>query len=199
MTDLETAKNIIRLFDKGREALTKHAFTPMAPPAPPATAMPPGGAPPMDPAMMGGPPPGAMPPGPPMDPAMAGGPPPPPMDPNAMHPEAGGPPLPPGPEAGGPPPGASQIPPQLESQLTQMAQGMGGVVEAVESQQANLDQMTDRMLELEQKLDEVSKKEEAEDVRAALKQPAGFEGGEAPAPSPEGAPAVAPKDALPLR
>ena len=64
--------------------------------APPG-AMPPGGAPPMDPSMMGGAPPGAMPPGgaPPMDPSMMGGAP--PMDPSMM---GGAPPMDPAAAAG---------------------------------------------------------------------------------------------------
>lgn len=183
MNDIETATKILDLFDKGREALTKHAFTPTGPPAGPATAMPAGPPPgaPMGPAMAGGAPPppmdpNAMPPGAPM--------PPPPGDPNAMPPMdpamAGGPPPPPGPEAGGPPPPAQGgIPPQLESQLAQMAQGVGGVVEAVESQQANMDQMSDRMLELENKISDLSEEKAVAQAKEELKAPAGFEGHDA--------------------
>lgn len=88
----------IRTALEKRAAAEKKAFVPMgpqgaAPAAPPMDpsmggGMPPGGAPPMDPSMAGGMPPG-MPPGgaPPMDPSMMGGgmpPPPPPADPAAM-------------------------------------------------------------------------------------------------------------------
>jgi len=63
-----------------------------------------GGAPPMDPSMMGGAPPGAIPPGgaPPMDPSMMGGAPPGAMPPGAMPP-SGAPPMDPSMMGGAPP------------------------------------------------------------------------------------------------
>lgn len=162
MTDIENIKAIVEAFDEGREALTKLAFTPTAAPAPPATAMPPQGPPPGDPGMM--PPPGAPmpPPGdpnamppqgpPPGDPGMM----PPPGDPNAMPPQ--GPP---------PPPPAGGIPPELEGALSQLAGGMDTVSQTVEQQQAQTDQLSQRMLAME---------EELNNMRAELKGPAPFEG-----------------------
>lgn len=173
MTDIENIKAIVDAFDEGRAALTKFAFTPAAPPAPPATAMPPQGPPPGDPGMM---PPGAMPPPPgdpnampPQDPNMA----PPPGDPNAMPPQ--GPP---------PPPPAGGIPPELEGALSQLAGGMDSVAQTVEEQQSQTDQLSQRMLAME---------EEINNLRASLKGPAPFEGGGTPATTPgpvagEGAP-----------
>lgn len=170
MTDIENIKAIVNAFDEGRAALTKFAFTPAAPPAPPATAMPPQGPPPGDPGMM---PPGAMPPPPgdpnampPQDPNMA----PPPGDPNAMPPQ-------------GPPP-AGGIPPELEGALSQLAGGMDSVAQTVEEQQSQTDQLSQRMLAME---------EEINNLRASLKGPAPFEGGSTPATTPgpvagEGAP-----------
>lgn len=161
MTDIENIKAIVEAFDAGREALTKLAFTPTAAPAPPATAMPPQGPPPGDPGMM--PPPGAPmpPPGdpnamppqgpPPGDPGMM-----PPGDPNAMPPQ--GPP---------PPPPAGGIPPELEGALSQLAGGMDTVSQTVEQQQAQTDQLSQRMLAME---------EELNNMRAELKGPAPFEG-----------------------
>lgn len=168
MTDIENIKAIVDAFDEGRAALTKFAFTPAAPPAPPATAMPPQGPPPGDPGMMQPPPgdPNAM---PPQDPNMA----PPPGDPNAMPPQ--GPP---------PPPPAGGIPPELEGALSQLAGGMDSVAQTVEEQQSQTDQLSQRMLAME---------EEINNLRASLKGPAPFEGGGTPATTPgpvagEGAP-----------
>ena len=186
MTDIENIKAIVEAFDAGRKALTKLAFTPTAAPAPPATAMPPQGPPPGDPGMM--PPPG--------DPGMApppGAPMPPPGDPNAMPPQ--GPPpgdpgmMPPGdpnampPQGPPPPPPAGGIPPELEGALSQLAGGMDTVSQTVEQQQAQTDQLSQRMLAME---------EELNNMRAELKGPAPFEGTHstpADAPSPNaGAP-----------
>lgn len=174
MTDIENIKAIVNAFDEGRAALTKFAFTPTAPPAPPATAMPPQGPPPGDPGMM--PPPGdpnamppqdpnAMPPQgdpnamPPQDPNMM-----PPQDPNAMPPQG----TPPPPPAGG-------IPPELEGALSQLAGGMDSVAQTVEEQQSQTDQLSQRMLAME---------EEINNLRASLKGPAPFEGGGTPADAP---------------
>lgn len=170
MTDIETIKSIVEAFDAGREALTKFAFTPTASPAPPQTAMPPGDPnmmmpPPGDPNAGMMPPPGAMPPG---DPNMM---PPPPGDPNAMPP-ADPNMMPP------PPPGAGGIPPELESALSQLAGGMDTVSQTVEEQQAQTDQLSQRMLAME---------EEINNLRSSLKGPAPLEG---PAPT-EPAPAPA--------
>lgn len=177
MTDIENIKAIVEAFDAGREALTKFAFTPTASPAPPATAMPPQGPPPGDPGMMPPPPPGdpnAMPPPPgdpnamppqgpppPGDPGMM----PPPGDPNAMPPQ--GPP---------PPPPAGGIPPELEGALSQLAGGMDTVSQTVEQQQAQTDQLSQRMLAME---------EELNNLRSSLKGPAPFEGGGTPADKPD--------------
>ena len=165
MTDIENIKAIVEAFDAGREALTKFAFTPTAPPAPPATSMPPQGPPPGDPGMA--PPPGdpnAMPPQdpnamPPQDPNMM-----PPQDPNAMPPQG----TPPPPPAGG-------IPPELEGALSQLAGGMDSVAQTVEEQQSQTDQLSQRMLAME---------EEINNLRASLKGPAPFEGGGTPADAP---------------
>lgn len=179
MTDIENIKAIVEAFDAGRAALTKFAFTPTAPPAPPATAMPPQGPPPGDPNAMPpqdpnmAPPPGdpnAMPPQdpnmmPPQDPNMA----PPPGDPNAMPPQ-------------GPPP-AGGIPPELEGALSQLAGGMDSVAQTVEEQQSQTDQLSQRMLAME---------EEINNLRTSLKGPAPFEGAQstpADVPAPDaGAP-----------
>lgn len=152
MTDIENIKAIVEAFDAGREALTKLAFTPTAAPAPPATAMPPQGPPPGDPGMM---PPGAPMP-PPGDPNAMPPQGPPPGDPNAMPPQ--GPP---------PPPPAGGIPPELEGALSQLAGGMDTVSQTVEQQQAQTDQLSQRMLAME---------EELNNMRAELKGPAPFEG-----------------------
>lgn len=185
MTDIENIKAIVEAFDEGRTALTKFAFTPTASPAPPATAMPPG-PPPGDPGMM--PPPGdpnAMPPQgpPPGDPGMM----PPPGDPNAMPPQGPPPgdpgmPPPPGdpntmpPQGPPPPPPAGGIPPELEGALSQLAGGMDTVSQTVEQQQAQTDQLSQRMLAME---------EELNSLRSSLKGPAPFEGGGTPADKPE--------------
>ena len=166
MTDIENIKAIVNAFDEGRAALTKFAFTPTASPAPPATAMPPQGPPPGDPNAMPPQDPGMMPPPgdpnamPPQDPNMA----PPPGDPNAMPPQ--GPP---------PPPPAGGIPPELEGALSQLAGGMDTVSQTVEQQQAQTDQLSQRMLAME---------EELNNLRSSLKGPAPFEGGGTPADKP---------------
>lgn len=163
MTELEKIAQIVNAFDEGREALTKFAFTPSAPPAPPMTAGPQGGPP-------AGPPPGdpnAMPPGgapPPGDPGMM----PPPGDPNMPPPgpgpegaEGAPPPPPAGPEGGA-------IPPELENALSQLAGGMDTVSQTVEEQQAQTDQLSQRMLAMEEELNK---------MKDSLKGPAPFETG----------------------
>ena len=164
MTDIENIKAIVNAFDEGRAALTKFAFTPAAPPAPPATAMPP-----QDPNMM--PPPG--------DPNAM-----PPQDPNAMPPQDPNMMPPPGDPGMAPPPPAGGIPPELEGALSQLAGGMDSVAQTVEEQQSQTDQLSQRMLAME---------EEINNLRASLKGPAPFEGGGTPATTPgpvagEGAP-----------
>lgn len=147
---IEQIRQAIRGFDAGILQLEKSAFVPGPPPQGPA-----GGPPPGDPAAAGGPPPGdpnAMPPQgppPPGDPAAAGGAPPPPGDP-----AAGGAP-------GGP------MPPELEQVLSQLGGGMQEVAQTVEQQQATVEQLGSRQLELENKLQE---------LMSALKGPAPFEG-----------------------
>lgn len=170
MTDLEQIKAIVNAFDEGRETLTKFAFTPAAPPAPPMTAGPPPGAP-MDPNAM---PPQGPPPGDPNAMSPQGPPPGAPMDPNAMPPggDPGAPP-PPGPDGGAPQGGG--IPPELENALSQLAGGMDSVSQTVEEQQAQTDQLSQRMLAME---------EELNSLRSSLKGPAPFEG----APTPEAGP-----------
>lgn len=153
MTDIENIKAIVNAFDEGRAALTKFAFTPTAPPAPPATAMPPQGPPPGDPNAM-----------PPQDPGMM----PPPGDPNAMPPQDPNMAPPPGdPNAMPPPPPAGGIPPELEGALSQLAGGMDSVAQTVEEQQSQTDQLSQRMLAME---------EEINNLRTSLKGPAPFEG-----------------------
>ena len=169
MTDIENIKAIVAAFDEGRAALTKFAFTPAAPPAPPATAMPPQGPPPGDPNAM-----------PPQDPNMM----PPPGDPNAMPPQDPNMMPPPGDPGMAPPPPAGGIPPELEGALSQLAGGMDSVAQTVEEQQSQTDQLSQRMLAME---------EEINNLRASLKGPAPFEGGGTPATTPgpiagEGAP-----------
>ncbi len=142
-------RQAIRGFDAGILQLEKSAFVPGPPPQGPA-----GGPPPGDPAAAGGPPPGdpnAMPPQgpPPGDPAAGGAPPPPPGDP-----AAGG-------ASGGP------MPPELEQVLSQLGGGMQEVAQTVEQQQATVEQLGSRQLELENKLQE---------LMSSLKGPAPFEG-----------------------
>ena len=170
---IEQIRQAIRGFDASILQLEKSAFVPGPPPQGPA-----GGPPPGDPAA-GGPPPGdpnAMPPQgpPPGDPAAGGPPPPPPGDP-----AAGGAP-------GGP---GGPMPPELEQVLSQLGGGMQEVAQTVEQQQATVEQLGSRQLELENKLQE---------LMSALKGPAPFEGSskapedvEAAAglPAEEGAPA----------
>lgn len=154
-------REAIAAFNLGCAQLTKMAFVPgPAPQGPAAGGPPPGGdpnmmPPPGDPNMM--PPPGgdpnAMPPGPPPggDPNMM--PPPPGGDPNAM------PPPPPG-QGGG-------MPPELEQVLTDMAGGMQQISQTVEQQQATVEQLGSRQLEIENKLQELMQ---------SLNGPAPFEG-----------------------
>ena len=142
MNELETLDRIVNDFDASCAMLTKYAFTPTAAPAPPMTAMPPGAMPPpgMDPNAM---PPGAMPP--------------PGMDPNAMPPQGD-----PNTQGGNP------IPPQLEGLLSEMANGVQGLSQAMEEQQSTVDQLSQRMLALE---------EQQSSLRDELKSPAPFGGG----------------------
>ena len=126
--------------------------------------MPPGGAPPMDPNAM---PPGAMPP-PPGDPnAMPPGAMPPPGDPNAMPPGDPNAVPPPPADPNAMPPGGSGISPELESAISQLAGGMTSVSQTVEAQQAQTDQLSQRMLAMEEELNK---------MKTELKAPAPFEG-----------------------
>lgn len=144
---IEQIRQAIRGFDASIIQLEKSAFVPGPPPQGPA----------------GGPPPG--------DPAAGG---PPPGDPNAMPPQ--GPPPPGDPAAGGaPPPGdpaaggapGGPMPPELEQVLSQLGGGMQEVAQTVEQQQATVEQLGSRQLELENKLQE---------LMSSLKGPAPFEG-----------------------
>lgn len=139
---IEQIRQAIRGFDAGILQLEKSAFVPGPPPQGPA-----GGPPPGDPNAM--PPQGPPPPG---DPAAGGAPPPPPPPPG--DPAAGGAP-------GGP------MPPELEQVLTQLGGGMQEVAQTVEQQQATVEQLGSRQLELENKLQE---------LMSSLKGPAPFEG-----------------------
>ncbi len=105
----------------------KVAFQPM-PPAP--GAMPPGGAPPMDPAMMQG--------QPPMDPAMMQGQP--PMDPAAMA-QGGGQPM----------PQAPTMPPELEQALADMMSALEQVMMVIEQQKQTVSQVQQQVQEVMQK------------------------------------------------
>lgn len=150
MVDITQIRAAISGFDAGILQLEKNAFVPGPPAQGPAA----GGPPPGDPAAM--PPPGdpnAMPPqGPP------------PGDPNAMPPQ--GPP-PPGDPAAGAPPAGGPMPPELEQVLSQLGGGMQEVAQTVEQQQATVEQLGSRQLELENKLQE---------LMTSLKGPAPFEG-----------------------
>lgn len=152
--DFNAIDNAINVFEENCNGLTKVAFVP-APQAPPPQA---GGAP-MDPAMAQG---GGE---PPMDPAMAaqgGGMPPAPIDPAMM--QQGGAPMPPQ------DPGAQQInPEQLDGALSDLANGVGEVAKTVATQQQQVDNLTQRFMQLEQKLDDDKKAE-------ILANPAPFEG-----------------------
>lgn len=149
----------------GFAAFKKQAFTPMGAPGGPQlaqdpNAMPPGGAPPMDPAAMGGMPPmdpAAMGGAPPMDPAAMGGAPP-------MDPAAGGMP-PAGPEGAppaGPDGGAGAVPPELQQMLSDLAGGVEGMSNTMKEQQSAIDQLAQRQLENEKLIQE---------LRQALKGP----------------------------
>lgn len=156
-------REAIAAFNLGRAQLTKMAFVPGPAPQGPAA----GGPPPGDPNAMPPGDPNAMPPGPPPgDPnAMPPGPPP-PGDPNAMPP--GGDPnaMPPG--GAPPPPGqGGGMPPELEQVLTDMAGGMQQISQTVEQQQATVEQLGSRQLEIENKLQELMQ---------SLNGPAPFEG-----------------------
>lgn len=156
--DVNKLKEELNTFDK---LLEKMAFTPTSAPPPPMTQMPPqGGQPPMDPAMAQGAPP--MPPQegqPPMDPAaMQGGQP--PMDP-AMA-QGGQPPMDPAAMQGGAPaPGGMD--PQFEGALAELAQGTQKLGEEVGAQRDQIDQLTQRLLQMEQQMSQ---------LQDGLKQPA---------------------------
>lgn len=159
-------REAIAAFNLGRAQLTKMAFVPGPAPQGPAAGGPPPGdpnmmpPPPGDPNMM--PPPGdpSMMPPPGGDPnAMPPGPPPPGGDPNMMPPPPGGAPPPPG-QGGG-------MPPELEQVLTDMAGGMQQISQTVEQQQATVEQLGSRQLEIENKLQELMQ---------SLNGPAPFEG-----------------------
>ena len=138
MVDIASIRAAISNFAASCQMLEKSAFVPG----------PQGGPPPGDPnAMPPGGDPNAMPPGAP-----------PPGDPNAMPP-GGAPP------AGGPPPGG--MPPELEQVLSEMGGGMQEIAQTVEQQQATVEQLGSRQLEIENKLQELSQ---------LLKGPAPFEG-----------------------
>lgn len=159
MIDIASIRAAINNFAASCQMLEKSAFVPGPQGGPPPGAMPPGG----DPNAMPPPPPGgdpnAMPPG-----AM------PPGDPNAMPPPGAMPPggdpnaMPPG---GAPPPPAGGMPPELEQVLSDMGGGMQEIAQTVEQQQATVEQLGSRQLEIENKLQE---------LQSLLKGPAPFEG-----------------------
>ena len=151
---IEQIRQAIRGFDASIIQLEKSAFVPGPPPQGPA-----GGPPPGDPNAMPPGDPNAMPPG----------------DPNAMPPQ-GPPPGNPAAAGGAPPPGdpaaaggapGGPMPPELEQVLSQLGGGMQEVAQTVEQQQATVEQLGSRQLELENKLQE---------LMSALKGPAPFEG-----------------------
>lgn len=189
---------ILNTFDAGRSALKKHAFISAGPPQGPASAPPPGGPPPPGPGAPPPPGPGAPPPpgggqvdpntGLPIDPQSGM-----PMDPQTgqlIDPQTGQPVPPPGPgappppggdpNAGGAPPPPQEggaVPPELENALSQMSSSVESVANTVEQQQQQSDELTKRMLTME---DELSK------LKEDLKNPAPFEGGpEGGEPTPE--------------
>lgn len=160
MIDTKQLRQAISAFDQGIAALEKNAFVPAPPPQGPAA---------------GGPPPGA-----PMDPAMGGMPVDPntgmPIDPNTGMPidpamMQGGAPMPPPPGAApaGPPPGpqGGGLSPEIEKMLSDMANGIQGVVDTATNQQQIIDTMSQRLLDLETKMNEMTQ---------ALDGPAPFEG-----------------------
>lgn len=142
--DISELREAVGIFKK---AAMQHkvAFTQTAPPPPPMTATPPPG----DPAAQGG------------DPAMMqGGQAPMPADPAAMQ---GGAPMPP--EQAAPAPQGA-VTPQLEQMLTQLAGGMTDMSNKVVTHDTQLQDMTTRLLKMEQELSS---------LRDGLKSPAGFE------------------------
>ena len=155
MIDTKQLRQAISAFDQGIAILEKKAFVPAPPPQGPAAGAP------MDPAMAGMPvdPNTGMPVDPntgmPMDPSMMqGGAPMPP--PGAPIP----PPAPPAPQGGG-------LSPEIEKMLSDMANGIQGVVENATNQQQIIDTMSQRLLDLETKMNQMTQ---------ALDGPAPFEG-----------------------
>ena len=181
--DIKELMSLCDQFDNGRALLKKQAFVPgagapppQAPPVDPQTGMPidPNTGQPMPPPQGGDP--NAMPPGGgPPPPGGPGGPP--PGDPNAMPPGGpGGPPPdgaggPPPDGAGGPPPpdGGGGVPPEVEGALTDMAGGLNQLAQASEAQQQQTDQLSKRMMDIEQRMDDKEKEEK-------LNEAAPFEG-----------------------
>ena len=153
---IESYKELYKMcdmYEKLGDQMLKQSYTAAPPPPPPMTQQTPnaaaaGGMPPQDPNAMGAMPPqdpnamGAM---PPQDPnAAAGGMP--PQDPNAMGA------MPPQ-NQNVAPQGGPSIPPELESALSQLASGMTNVAGEVTQQRDQLNQLTQRMLNMEQTFD----------------------------------------------
>lgn len=170
--DTKKLRELIDNYDQSREMLKKNAFVPGAGAPPPQgdpNAMPPGGGPPPLGGMPPGPPPpGGMPPGPPMDPSMMGMPPgggPPP--PGGMPP-GGAPPMDPGmmPPGGGPPPpgGGGGVQPEVEGALADLAGGMDQLAQTAEAQQQQTEQLSKRMLDIEQRINEKDQEDKMKDA-----------------------------------
>lgn len=149
--DTKDVMNAIEAFDKARLKMRKNAYTASAPAPPPVTAQQ------GDPAAMQG------------DPAAMQG------DPAAMQggmPPQGDPSM-----QGGPPPdaqGSFPVGPEFEKLLASMSEGVNGLGEKVGNHDKQLEQLTERCLQLEQQLSV---------LKDGLKGPAGLEG-QAPAAAP---------------
>lgn len=175
--DINQLRKDLGIFDS---AIEKLAFTPQGPPPPPMTAGPPPGAPPMGPDGQPMPPMG--PDGQPLPPEAAGMPPggAPPMGPDGqpMPPDGGAPPMGPDgqpmPPDGGMPP-AGGVDPQLEGMLAQLADGVTGMGNEVQSQREQIDQLTRRLLQMEQQMSS---------FQDGLKAPAPIEASTEAVPSP---------------
>ena len=129
----------------------KAAFQPM--PAMPGV-MPPGGQPPMDPAMMQGQPP---------------------MDPNMMAAQGGQPPMDPSMMQGGAQPAAPAMPPELEQAMADMMSALEQVMMVIEQQKQVVAQVQQQVQEVMQKSMEMDAKlgmlEKAIDSQAAYEPP----------------------------
>lgn len=150
--DTKDVMSAIDAFDKARAEMHKNAYNATAPAPPPVTAQQ------GDPAAQGMPPQG--------DPAAMQGGASPQGDPAAAQGAPAGPP----PDAQG----GSPVGPELEKLLAAMSEGVNGLGEKVGNHDKQLEQLTERCLQLEQQLSA---------LKDGLKGPAGLEG-QAPAAAP---------------